>query len=284
MGKAILIFALGLSTFSWGHFYSLEAYYKPATGLSGYQLKTAVKSIITNNHRDRGYDELIPIYFESDADLDFDRDGSILDMYSEDPRGRDSYTYSSPEQACGNYNEESDCFNREHLFPQSIFHKRRPMRNDFFQVFPTDGYVNNRRGSLPFGEVADPEWISQNGCKVGPNTFGNYRGKVFEPIDEFKGDIARALLYFATRYEDQIADWQHEMLNGTSSQVYEDWFLELLIKWHESDPVSAHEKRRNEVGFRFQGNRNPFVDHPEWVQQIWGVRQQPRKKELKEAS
>lgn len=270
MGKAIFIFALGISTLSWGDPFSLQTYYKSAEGLQGYALKSAVKSIITHDHRDRGYDQLIQIYFESDADVDHEGDGSILDMYSEDPDGRDSYTYSSPRQACGDYQGESDCFNREHLFPQSVFHKQSPMRNDFFQVFPTDGYVNNRRGSLPFGEVARPEWVSQNGCKVGTNIFGSYKGRVFEPIDEFKGDIARALLYFATRYEDKIADWQHPMLNGTSDQVYQSWFLQLLMRWHALDPVSMHEQRRNEVGYRYQGNRNPFVDHPEWVRKIWG--------------
>lgn len=246
------------------------AFYSGTEYLTGYALKTSIKKAISKNHVDRGYADLLDIYFESDIDREFDNDGSILDMYSENPYGKDTYTYKNRNQACGSYRQEADCFNREHIFPQSIFSKRSPMKSDFFQVFPTDGYVNNRRGSFPFGEVSNPEWTSSNGCKVGVNTFGNYRGTVFEPIDEFKGDIARALLYFATRYEDHIAGWHHDMLNGTRDQVYQDWFIQLLIKWHLQDPVSDHELHRNDIGQQYQGNRNPFIDHPEWVEEIWG--------------
>lgn len=269
MYRWILIAVLGTSLSSFADRNDTFVYYRGTENLSGYQLKTSIKNIISQGHQDRGYGELLNIYFESDADRDFENDGSILDIYSENPDGTDSYNFSSRHQACGSYRGEADCYNREHLFPQSIFNKRSPMRNDFFQVYPTDGYVNNRRGSLPFGEVDHPSWTSSNGSKVGTNTFGNYRGEVFEPIDTFKGDIARALLYFATRYEDGIAGWHHEMLNGTRDQVYQDWFLQLLIKWHLQDPVSAHERNRNEVGFEYQGNRNPFIDHPEWVELIW---------------
>lgn len=269
MRKIIVFLTLCLALTSFADRYDVSSYYDGTKGLSGYTLKSAVKQIISKDHYDRGYDSLLDIYFQSDADREFDNDGSIVDIYSENPYGPDAYTYKDRHQACGNYSQEADCFNREHLFPQSIFNKRSPMRNDFFQVYATDGYVNNRRGSLPFGEVSHAEWISENGCKVGSNNFGSYRGRVFEPIDAFKGDIARALLYFGTRYEDDIGNWHHDMLNGSSDQVYQDWFIELLIKWHHQDPVSAHEINRNNVGFEYQGNRNPFIDHPEWVDLIW---------------
>jgi len=76
-------------------------------------------------------------------------------------------------------------------------------------------------------------------------------------------------LYFATRYEHRVKNFSHIMLNGSEDQVYADWFLNLLIKWHKQDPVSEHEIHRNEIGFKFQGNRNPFIDNPEWVEKIW---------------
>ena len=60
------------------------------------------------------------------------------------------------------------------------------------------------------------------------------------------------------------------MLNGSKDQVYKTWFVKLLLKWHKMDPVSQHEIQRNNVGQKFQGNRNPFIDHPEWVEAIWG--------------
>lgn len=248
----------------------IEKYYSNLHAVTGYELKTELKEILKHSHRDQGYTALFNIYFTSDADNSYDGDGSIMDIYSENPNGRDPYQFTGRKDMCGQYREESDCFNREHIFPQGTFGKQYPMRSDFFHIYPTDGKVNNYRGNLPFGEVVHASWTSRNGSKLGPNTFGKYRGQVFEPIDEFKGDIARALLYFATRYEDRITQWHHPMLNGTSDQVYADWFIKLLLKWHRQDPVSAHEIQRNQAGYEFQGNRNPFIDHPEWVNEIWG--------------
>lgn len=248
---------------------NVEGYYDASRGLKGFALKTKLKSIISKGHRDRGYNALLSIYMLSDADHFYDGDGSIVDMYSENPRGRDPYNFKSRKQACGQYKKESDCFNREHIFPQSIFKKRQPMRSDFFHIYPTDGKVNNWRGRLPFGEVNSARWTSKNGSKLGKNTFGNYKGEVFEPIDEFKGDIARALLYFATRYEDKIGNWHHQMLSGNKHTAYKKWFIELLKKWHKMDPVSEHEKVRNNYGYEYQGNRNPYIDHPEFVELIW---------------
>ena len=248
------------------------AFYHDINNLQGFALKTALKERLKMSHVDRGYGALIDIYFKSDVDTTYDKDGSIVDIYSENPNSYDDYEYTSRREVCGSYRDESDCFNREHLFPQGTFHKMSPMRSDFFHIFPTDGLVNGKRSNYPFGEVSEPSWTSRNGSKLGKNTFGGYRGTVFEPIDEFKGDVARALLYFATRYEDRVSSWVHPMLNGTRDQVYADWFVALLLKWHKQDPVSKHEHHRNEVGYEFQGNRNPFIDHPEWVEQIWGSR------------
>ena len=250
---------------------SVTAYYSSAMGLSGFKLKTALSSQLRRTHQDRGYGSLLTVYLKSDADTSYDNDGSIMDMYSENPSSYDPYTFSSKKQSCGSYKRESDCFNREHLFPQSAFGKSRPMRNDFFHVYPSDGYVNGKRSNHAFGEVNNPRWTSQNGSKVGPNASGKFRGTVFEPIDEFKGDIARALLYFGTRYEDRIGSFNHAMLDGSRDKVYAGWFMKLLLKWHKQDPVSKHEIQRNEVGYKYQGNRNPFIDHPEWVESIWGT-------------
>lgn len=252
------------------HAYSIpKDYYKKITNQTGFELKSALKEIISEGHINRGYGALLDVYPKSDADNSYDKDGTIMDMYSEDPKTSDPYNFTRKNN-CGTYKGESDCYNREHIFPQSSFNKKYPMRADFFHIYPTDGYVNNRRGSHPFGEVGSVHWTSLNGSKLGVNSFGNYRGVVFEPIDEFKGDIARALLYFGTRYEDQMPRFHHAMLDGSRDQVYQDWFIMLLLKWHRIDPVSAHEIQRNDVGYEFQGNRNPFIDHPEWVGQIWG--------------
>ena len=256
-------------------------YYNSATG-NGYTLKTQLKSIISNGHIDQGYSALYDAYVLSDNDSFYENDNTVLDMYSENPSGSDSYNYNHNDRTCGNYNSENDCYNREHIFPQGFFNEQLPMRTDIHHVVPTDGYVNNRRANYPFGEVSNYTWISNNGSKVGQNTYGSYSGVVFEPIDEFKGDIARMLLYFAVRYEDEVSQsisggsWDNHTitnnpLNGTNNQVYEVWYLQLLYKWHNDDPVSDREIKRNNEAYNFQGNRNPFIDYPEYVDLIWGV-------------
>jgi endonuclease I len=266
LAKLIIIIS---STYSFAFGSTKAVYYSGLDTLSGYELKTRLNQILKKSHRDKGYSALISVYFSSDVDNTYDNDGSIMDIYSEDPSSYDPYNFRTRKNVCGQYRQESDCFNREHLFPQSAFGKANPMRSDFFHVFPTDGYVNGHRSNHPFGEVRNATWTSQNGSKLGSNTFGKYRGTVFEPIDEFKGDIARALLYFATRYEHRAKSMRHAMVNRTQHQFYADWFIALLLKWHKQDPVSQHEIQRNEVGFKYQGNRNPFIDHPEWVEKIW---------------
>lgn len=270
-------FLLALISFSLGFSQIPDGYYNSATG-SGYSLKTQLKNIILNGHTDQGYDALYDAYKTSDTDIFYENDNSVLDMYSENPDGVDPYNYQHRNRNCGNYNSENDCYNREHIFPQGFFDKQTPMRTDIHHVVPSDGSVNGRRSNYPFGEVSSATWTSMNGSKVGSNTFNGYSGVVFEPIDEFKGDIARMLLYFAVRYEDEVTDnsWDphtdtNNPLNGTNNQVYEDWYLKLLYKWHINDPVSTRETVRNNEAYKFQGNRNPFIDHPEYVNQIWST-------------
>jgi len=246
-----------------------SGYYDSAQGLTGYQLKTALKNII-DNHTSYTYDDLYDIYVDSDTDNYYENNQTVLDIYSEKPNSTDAYEYQHNQNTCGGYSGEGDCYNREHIIPQSIFSSASPMKSDAHFVVPTDGYVNNRRSNYPFGIVNNPSWTSTNGSKVGPNTTQGYSGTVFEPIDEFKGDIARMIFYVATRYQDVIDSWgSTPMLNGTSDQVFSDWFLDILLTWHNQDPVSQREIDRNNAVYSWQNNRNPFIDHPEWIATIW---------------
>lgn len=245
-------------------------YYNAASGLTGYPLKTALAGIITNGHIDRGYGNLYSGYVTSDNDAFYDNDNTVLDMYSENPTGVDPYFYNHGSRRCGNYTGENSCHNREHLMPQSVFSSASPMKNDIHHVVPSDGYVNGKRSNYPFGDVTSTTWTSQNGSRVGPCSTPGYGNLVFEPIDEFKGDIARCMLYFATRYESQVSSWSWAALNGTSNQVYSTWFKNLMVQWHLQDTVNAREITRNNAAYTYQGNRNPYIDHPEWVVQIWG--------------
>ncbi len=250
-------------------------YYDSAEGLTGYTLKTKLHDIVSNGHNPQSYEALWTIFQTSDDDQYYENDGTVLDIYSENPNGNDPYEFTFVTEQCGNYSEESDCYNREHLIPKSWFNENAPMVTDMHHIYPTDGYVNGVRGHLPFGEVGTANYTSENGSKRGNNTFPGYNGTVFEPIDEFKGDIARVYFYMATRYEDIIGSWENAndgsmpTLDGSSDQVFEDWVVDMLLTWNANDPVSQREIDRNNDAYNYQGNANPFIDHPEYVNMIW---------------
>ncbi|WP_119792208.1 endonuclease [Flavobacterium anhuiense] len=246
-----------------------SGYYSTATG-TGYTLKTQLYNII-KGHTDNGYAGLYTTYQTSDVDNFYENDGTILDMYSENPSGTDPYTYTTgTTQRCGNYSVEGDCYNREHIIPQSVFSEQSPMVSDAHFITPTDGKVNGIRSNYPHGNVSSATYTSQNGSKLGSSAVSGYSGTVFEPINDFKGDIARMYFYFATRYENTVAGYSYAMFNGTSNQVFTTAFLNLLLAWHAQDPVSTREIARNNAVYARQNNRNPFIDHPEYVNQIWG--------------
>ena len=238
-------------------------YYDDAQGLTGSELKTALFHIISS-HTAISYDDIWTAFETTDRKSD----GTVWDIYS-------SYTYQFGNDQCGSYSQEGDCYNREHSFPKSWFNDASPMYTDLFHIYPSDGYVNGRRSNYAYGEVSNPTYTSTNGCKLGPNTFGDYSGTVFEPADEYKGDLARTYFYMVTCYEDKVASWETNnsngdaMLDGTTYPCFEPWALQLLLKWHHEDPVSQKEIDRNNAIYQIQGNRNPFIDHPEYVCLIW---------------
>ena len=251
-------------------------YYDSATG-NGYVLKTQLYNIILG-HTDNGYTPgLWDTYQTSDRDIYYENDNTILDMYSEDPVGVDPYNFTYSTDQCGTYANEGDCYNREHIIPQSVFNSLSPMRNDAHFVTPTDGKVNGIRSAFPHGMVGTATTTTLNGSKLGSGLnsgySAGYTGTVFEPIDEFKGDIARMYFYFATRYENVVTSWgvAYDMFNGTSDQVFSEPFLTILMTWHTNDPVSTREIDRNNAIYARQNNRNPFIDHPEYVAQIWST-------------
>jgi endonuclease I len=246
-----------------------SGYYNTATG-TGYTLKTQLYNII-KGHTDNGYAGLYTTYQTSDVDNFYENDGTVLDMYSENPSGTDPYNYSTGStQRCGNYSVEGDCYNREHIIPQSVFNEASPMVADAHFITPTDGKVNGMRSNYPHGTVSSATYTSQNGGKLGSSSVSGYSGTVFEPIDAFKGDIARMYFYFATRYENTVAGYSYAMFDGSSNKVFTTAFLNLLLAWNAQDPVSAREIARNNAIYARQNNRNPYIDHPEYVSQIWG--------------
>lgn len=255
-------------------------YYDPAAGLTCSNLKTAlfniIKPIVANPNPT--YTGLWSAYYISDDRLnDAATKTTVWDIYSDNPSGAEcEFTFGSPYQDKGS-SGTSECqrYNREHSFPQSWFASAEPMRSDMFIVFPTDKKVNGQRGNFPYGKVTSPTYISNNGTKLGPNTYlTQYTGIAFEPINTYKGDLARSTFYVATAYEGNIAAWQgnsnaNDVLSGTSYPSYDNWYIQLLYQWHILDPVSTKETDRNNDIYMMQGNRNPYIDHPEYVALVW---------------
>ncbi|HEX4957609.1 MAG TPA: endonuclease [Lacibacter sp.] len=251
-------------------------YYNAAAGLTCAPLKTALSTILSTNVTQLSYSGVWTAYAKTDIKRNFENTRDIIwDMYSNKGEGQNEpYEYVYGINQCGNYSGEGSCYNREHSFPASWFGDGFPMYSDVNHLFPTDGYVNNIRGSLPFGEVTTPNFTTLNGSKRGNgNNFG-YTGIVFEPINEYKGDFARATLYMVTRYDAQVASWQNngtanEILNGTAYPAFDEWHIKLLYKWHLQDPVSQKEIARNDSIYVVQGNRNPYIDNPQYVFDVW---------------
>ncbi len=142
--------------------------------------------------------------------------------------------------------------NAEHTWPQSMFSKTFPediQKSDLHILLPELSSINTLRSNHPFGHAVQ---ITHSPCpeaKLGKNANGRV---VFEPHPTARGNVARALFYFSTRYKMAIDKEQEDVLRS----------------WHMTDPVDAHEEWKNEQIFQHQNNRNPFIDHPEWVTAI----------------
>lgn len=232
-------------------------YYDSAQGLSGETLQWALHNII-DNHTAISYDAVKNAFFTTDDK--YGNEQKVWDMYSNED-------YDLGDDFGGSASHEGEGYNREHSWPSSWFGAAYPMYTDLFHIVPTDIYVNNRRSNYPYAEVGSTTWVSQNGSRLGYSSTPGYSGMAFEPIDIYKGDFARNYFYMATRYKGEDAGWTGSaMADGAD---LEDWAVEMLMDWHQSDPVSDKELDRNNAVYAIQNNRNPFIDHPEYVQYIY---------------
>lgn len=156
----------------------------------------------------------------------------------------------------GDYPERSDLnkdgvvdkiINAEHIWPQSFFGKQAPMVSDLHHLKPTFATPNNRRSHYPFSTVSSPRYQTSAGSKGGSGSY--------EPCDPSKGDVARSMLYFLVRYHNRnIRSGNFNAHNFVNSKI------EMFLQWNRMDPPDEDEKRRNELIYQFQGNRNPFID------------------------
>ena len=264
-------------------------YYDGTQGLTGFTLKNKLHEIISKKNINWHYGDLPDFYNQTDLDR-YDDHGVtnttiLMDIYSERIGQADAYEYTSADMI-GSAGAEGLGWNREHMMPQSTFYSNYPMYSDMFFVVPTDARINQLRSNYPYGvgttNASEVYYTFTNNSKIAKSATPNstYTGRVYEPIDAFKGDIARSLLYFAVRYEGKLGSFKYNTnaapasdanpLTGTEEKAYEDWFIDLLIQWHNLDPVSQKEIDRNNAVYNLQKNRNPFIDNPAWVNAIWG--------------
>lgn len=261
---------------------NLPEYYAAVDGKSDKNLFDAVHTVAKVGYHSLGYDGLWTAYKETDTDAQ----GYIIDMYS-------NCKFKVGSKQCGNYSAECSCYNREHSIPKSWFGGAKTSPGcDIFHLVPTDGYVNNRRGNQPFGEVSSASYTSGNGSKLGSAKSISVNGKtiagnnisatcsdrVFEPIDEYKGDFARGYLGTMIKWAGDYQAFTSENGSSTFSGKYTasgffgltKYGVALLLKWHREDPVSQKEIDRNNGIQKTQGNRNPFIDYPYLAEYIWG--------------
>lgn len=276
-------------------------YYTTATGNCS-ALKTALKNIITNGNSPQCYTPClwnqyqltdikpreVPVTSQQASTGVTTSANVIWDIYSDNPSGTDPYNFTPGAVSSGGQQDngtlgtsEGQRYNREHSVPQSWFNGNTSVAGpatDYLIVYPTDKFVNGKRGDMPYAEVAVASQTFLNGSKIGSSSVAGITGdaanKVFEPVDSFKGDVARSFLYFITRYQDNIPGWSS---NTIANQAFDNStfpsatipYLKLMLKWHHLDPVSQKEIDRNNGAYSFQGNRNPYIDHPEYVDMVW---------------
>jgi endonuclease I len=257
-------------------------YYNTANNLSGDDLRNVLKTIVSANHVRISYSAVWTAYQVTDT-RPAPNNQIIWDMYSDVPNGTPAYTFTFGVNQCGTASVEGDCYSREHSFPSSWWGGSSSSTafqyTDLHHLFPADQYVNLKKSNFPIGNVSltSSPWVSTNGSMVGNCAEIEYSGKVFEPIDEYKGDFARAYFYMITRYKDLIPTWTQSFPTQALAQItegdnFKSWYVNMLLQWHLNDPVSPKEIQRNNAIYynTNQGNRNPYIDHPEFVLAVWG--------------
>ncbi|WP_434587472.1 endonuclease I family protein [Streptomyces sp. A5-4] len=226
-----------------------DAYYQAAEGKTGPALKAALHTIIGEQSK-----------------LTYDQVWDALKATDEDPANTANVIllYTGRSQSKTSNGGGAEQWNREHVWAKSHgdFGTATGPGTDIHHLRPEDVSVNSTRGNKDF---------DNGGSEVGEAPGNRTDADSFEPRDAVKGDVARMILYMAVRYDtgDGFADLEpnDQVNNGSKPFIGR---LSVLKQWNLQDPPDAFEQRRNELIFdRYQHNRNPFIDHPEWAEAIW---------------
>ena len=237
-----------------------SSYYKNLDGLDSQDLKTELHDLIDGNkvlEYSSGSGTTVWEALEK-TDEDPDNSNNVILLYT----GR-SQAKSYKDQG----QNDDNSWNREHVWakvrgfggdPRTV----KGPATDIHHIRPADRSVNSDRWSKYFDDGGNSH-NEATGC--------SYTSSTWEPRDAIKGDVARMMFYMAVRYEgdDGFNDLELSETEDEDYTLPEIGKLSTLLKWHTEDPVDAFEQKRNQTIFNIQGNRNPFIDHPEFVDYIW---------------
>lgn len=214
--------------------FTYTGYYEGADGLTGQTLVSFLRNVVTTGFTGVSY---------GDARY-------ILDETDQDPNNPNNVILLYLGTSVSGVWDGGITWNREHVWPQSLLgvsvdNSYIGVGSDLYNLKPANPSVNSSRGN---------DYFDDSGLST-----------AYEPRDAVKGDIARILFYMTVRYDNLT------LVNSTNPSTYQMAMLDTLLKWDKLDPVDSFELHRNDVVYSYQHNRNPFVDHPEFVDKIWGT-------------
>lgn len=231
-------------------------YYNTIDGLSGIGLRSAIQNIVAEESvRAHSYADIVEILME--ADQNPANSNEVWLVYSEEGRPKLDFQFTA---------DNNGKWNREHTFPRSRGGYRSIEEDevaDGINIFWPSNADSLRHGNSD-GHGLRAADGRENGQRNNQH-YGEYNGPMGN-LGSFKGDVARSVLFMAIRYNDL------EVVNGFPETQGQLGDLSTILEWHRADPPDDFEMNRNNVIYRWQNNRNPFIDQPELVEYIWGDR------------
>ena len=233
----------------------LKGYYAPMNQHLDSTFKTSLHRLLKETHKNQ---------------LSYSEVWTALKVLDKDPSNGDNVLciYTGKSIPIANQDKGSagdNLWNREHSWPNShgFSSKDYAAYTDLHHLFASEKNINATRGNKDFNTVS-------NGSS---DSYGNkWNSTFFEPRDEVKGDLARAMFYLVVRYDDPTEldlELSESSTSSSSNKTGQLGVLSVLLEWHLLDPVSDEERLRNEGVYEMQGNRNPFIDYPEWVNLLY---------------
>ena len=226
--------------------------YKETEGLAGSELKDKLQDTTSKRHMSISYDLTKDVLMAIDEDPA--NTNNAITLYERKSVPKANFAQGDPSVA----------WDRVHVLPQSYGARDgRFAKSDLHNLFLSLREVNTLRGSLYFDESGDDKEIPEKA------PLASHDADSWEPPDEIKGDIARVVFYMDIRYDgsDSKQDIKIAEVANRGEGVFGN--LRTLLDWHQADPVSDEEKERNDEIYFVQGNRNPFVDRPEFAETIY---------------